>query len=55
MAHISVSGIEEDDDGFEFVTCECGFVVGPCPDMETLIDSAMSHASGAGYREGLEG
>lgn len=46
--HISLSGIQEDDDGFVIVACNCGAVLGPAPDEETALDMAMEHAWRAG-------
>jgi len=52
--HISRNGIEEDDNGFGFVTCDCGAVIGPAPDNETLLDMAMEHAWEGGVGDYIE-
>lgn len=49
--HISKMGFDMDDDGFSWVECGCGTVLGPAPDQETLLDMAMEHAYWAGREE----
>lgn len=40
------------DDGFYEARCECGYVQGPFPDVETVIDDLMGHAFAMGVLEG---
>ena len=49
--HISRSGFEEDEEGFLFVTCDCGATIGFAPDHETLLDMAMEHAWAGGIAD----
>ena len=53
--HISRSGVEEDEDGFLFVTCDCGATIGFAPDNETLLDMAMEHAWAGGVADASNG
>ena len=48
----SQNGIEHDDDGWVWITCECGFRMGPYPDDEVAIDVAMNHAFDMGFAQG---
>lgn len=41
----------DDEDGWFFARCECGYEQGPFPDMETTIDALMGHAREQGYLE----
>lgn len=49
MTHLTSDGIEEDDEGFLFAVCKCGFCTGPLPSAEEVADVLMEHAFDAGY------
>lgn len=51
--HVSRSGIQEDDDGFLSVLCDCGANIGPAPDPETMLDMAMEHAWAGGVADAV--
>lgn len=43
------SSFERNDDGFYVARCDCGYEMGPLPDVETVTDVLMSHAFQAGW------
>lgn len=51
LHHTSRGGIEEDDEGFYSVTCQCGEFIGPAPDLEVMVDMAMEHAEYASLQD----
>lgn len=49
--HVSMNGIERNDDGFAFIRCECGVHLGPVPGAEEAVDMAMEHSYQAAVTE----
>ena len=51
MSAHNIADFFQDDDGWYFGKCACGFQTGACPDDETVIDVLMDHAYMAGLTE----
>jgi hypothetical protein len=39
--------LEQDEDGWDFASCACGWFSPPCPDVETAADFYGDHRAGA--------
>ena len=40
--------LTEDEDGWYWANCVCGYRSGPFPDLETMVDELMFHANNPG-------
>ena len=49
--HITLTGVDIDDDGYYHATCGCGLEVTGVPALETIVDILMEHAYEAGRAE----